>query len=289
MKRRLLSNFLAAALSAGAAIPALMPRLAYACLQVPVGCPVTSAFGPRYNPVTKNFSSEFHHGVDFGCPIGTRVVAADAGVVNYAGSSNSAGNWVVTRTSGGDVIKYMHHERNEATMGSAITAGQEIARTGNSGRSTGPHLHFQLEVGGKAADPMARFCSKPGLKDGVLQGGPPPEGDTLDAGSQAAAPGDGGGVPPAMGLDGSLFDILGDVVASRALNPDYLRQLSTLSKPRLYAELAYMQTIRLKVQHERSLHRERIEATQAMLQLLRTEAVLRPQLESQRRAAAAHQ
>lgn len=259
--------------------------IAQACIQVPVDCRVTSAFGSRYNPITKNYSSEFHHGVDFGCPIGSKVVAADAGVVSVSAFSASAGNWIVARGAG-TTIKYMHHERNLATVGSSLSKGQEIAKTGNTGRSTGPHLHFQVETGGKAVDPMSNFCTKPPLKPGVLQGADPEQGDVLDKGSQATAPADNGGVPPPMGMDGSLSEIIGDIVAARTLNPDYMRQISGLSEPRLYAELAYMQSIRLKVQHERSQHRERIAATQAMLQLLMADDVLRGQLELQRKAAA---
>lgn len=284
MKARLLTlACLVAALSSS-----LAPETAQAasCIQVPVPCRVTSAFGPRFNPITRNYSSEFHHGVDFGCPIGTPVVAADGGIVNVSGTSASAGNWVVTRSAGGPgvVFKYMHHERNITSMGTMVNAGQQLALTGNSGRSTGPHLHFQMEVNGKASDPMGMFCSRPPLKEGVLQGADAPT-DVIDAGSQPTPPSDSGGTAPAMGLDGSLNEVLGDVVASRALNQDYLRQLATLSKTRLYAELAYMKSIRMKVQHERSQHRERMLATQAMLELLMTESALRPQLEAQRAAA----
>ncbi|MFK4705792.1 murein DD-endopeptidase MepM/ murein hydrolase activator NlpD [Roseateles asaccharophilus] len=264
----------------------LAPVTAYAqgCIQVPVTCSVTSAFGPRFNPITKNYSSEYHHGIDFGCPIGTSVVAADAGVVNVSGFSQSAGNWVVVRSSGnGPTIKYMHHERNFASIGNLVEKGQQLALTGNTGRSTGPHLHFQVEAGGQAVDPMARFCSKPTLREGVLQGASPPQSDIVDAGSQTSTP--DGGAPPAMGMEGSIHEVLGDLVASRAMNPDYVRQLASLTEPRLYAELAYMKAIRLKVQHERSQHRERIEATQAMLEILMTDSVLRPQLDSQRAAA----
>lgn len=257
---------------------------AQGCIQVPVTCSVTSAFGPRFNPITKNYSSEFHHGIDFGCPVGTSVVAADAGVVNVSGFSQSAGNWVVVRSAGnGPTIKYMHHERNFASIGNLVEKGQQLALTGNTGRSTGPHLHFQMEAGGQAVDPMARFCSKPTLREGVLQGASPPQSDVVDAGSQSGAP--DGGTPPAMGMDGSIHEVLGDLIASRAMNPDYVRQLASLTEPRLYAELAYMKAVRLKVQHERSQHRERIEATQAMLEVLMTDSVLRPQLDVQRAAA----
>lgn len=265
------------------------PSAAHAeeCLQVPVACHVTSLFGPRYNPITKNFSSEYHRGVDFGCPIGTPVVAAGDAIVNIAGTSATAGNWVMSRTASGTptVFKYMHHERNGVQSGETISKGEEIARTGNTGRSTGPHLHFQVESGGKAVDPMARFCSAPPLKPGVLQGADPGAGDILDPGSQAAAP-PAGDVPP-MGMDGSFTQILSDAIAARTANPDYARQLATLPAPRLLAELAYIQGLKLQIQQERSQHRERLLAHRAMLQLLMTEATLRPQLEAQRRAAAA--
>lgn len=260
------------------------PVHAQACLQLPVACRVTSAFGPRYNPITRNFSSEFHHGMDFGCPIGTPIVAAEGGSVTVSGNSNSAGNWVVVRSpASGPLFKYMHGERLVVSKGQMVNKGEQVLISGNSGRSSGPHLHFQMEVTGKAIDPMPKFCSRPPLKEGVLQGA---ESDVIDLGSQATAPSDGGGTPPAMGLDGSLHEVLGDVISARALNPDYMRQLSTLTETRLYAELAYMKAIKLKVQSERAQHRERMEATQAMIQLLMTEAALRPQLEAQRSVAA---
>lgn len=258
---------------------------AQACLQVPVDCRVTSAFGPRLDPVTKNYSSEYHQGVDFGCPIGTPINAAANGIVTVAGFSQSAGNWVVVRSPGnGPLFKYMHGEREILSPGVMVNAGQQILVSGNTGRSTGPHLHFQMEVGGKAADPMGQFCSKPALKDGVLQGGTPPQSDMVAPANQPTPPGDGG-TPPAMGMDGGLNEILGDAIAARSLNPDYMRQLATLTEPRLYAELGYMKAIRLKLQSERLQHRERMEATQAMIQLLRTEGILGPQLSAQRQAA----
>lgn len=282
MSRNLIQVVVMTAASIGSLMGA-QQAAAQACIAVPVNCVVTSAFGPRFNPITKNYSSEYHHGIDFGCPIGTPVIAASAGVVNVSGYSQSAGNWVVVRGAGsGPLIKYMHHERNTATVGNLIAQGQPLALTGNTGRSTGPHMHFQMELNGKAVDPMSKFCSPPQLKAGVLQGVPPPT-DVIDAGSQATAP--GGESVPAMGLDGSIHEVMGDLIASRAMNPDYEHQLSTLTEPRLYAELNYMKAIQLKIRHERSQHRERMLATQAMLQVLMTEAVLRPQLEAQRDTA----
>ena len=270
----------------GAAVAVLgmcKPLEAVACIQVPTSCKVTSAFGGRYNPITKNYSTEFHHGVDFGCPVGTPVSAAETGIVTMSGFSSSAGNWVVVRSPGSTstVFKYMHHDRNKATIGQTISKGQEIALTGNTGRSSGPHLHFQVDVNNVAVDPFSQFCTRPPMKDGVLQG--EDQSDLISQTTQATEP--TGGPAPALGLDGSLDEILGDVIASRALNPDYARQISTLPTDRLYAELAYIQTIRLKVQRERSIQRERIEAIQAMLQLLYAEETLKPALGAQRKSA----
>lgn len=286
---KLLRNLLNAAGSLASVAVVMMAAqptvaLAQACLQVPVGCRVTSAFGPRYNPIQRNYSTEYHHGVDFGCPIGTPIVAADGGTVNVSGFSQSAGNWVVMRSPGnGPLFKYMHGERLVVSVGAMVNKGQQVLVSGNTGRSSGPHLHFQMEVNGVAADPMPRFCTTPPLKDGILQGAPPESTDVVGTATQAVAP--SGGTPPPMGLDGSIHEVMGDVVSSRALNPDYMRQLATLAEPRLYAELAYMKSIRLKLQFERSQHRERMLATQAMIQLLRTEAALKPQLDAQRMAA----
>lgn len=275
-----------AIVAAGVSLTAPTAAMAQGCLTVPVSCKITSSFGPRYDPITKNFSSEYHQGVDFGCPINTPIKAADAGTVIVAGFSQSAGNWVVTKSNGtGTVFKYMHGERVIVTPGMMVTAGQQVSFSGNTGRSTGPHLHFQMEVAGKAADPMPKLCGSPAVGGGVLQG-VVQQSDIVDPGSQPTAPGDSGGTPPAMGLDGSIFEVLGDIVASRALNPDYMRQLATLSEPRLYAELAYMKAIRLKVDHERGDHKERMMATEAMIQVLMTEASLRPQLDAQRAVAA---
>jgi murein DD-endopeptidase MepM/ murein hydrolase activator NlpD len=274
-----------AALSVGTLLMAHSAPAA-ACLTVPLPCHVTSTFGTRFNPITKSYASEFHHGVDFGCPIGTPDHAAAAGVVAISAHSESAGNWVVINgQGGGTVYKYMHHEKLEVVAGALVNAGQEIALTGNTGRSTGPHMHFQMEVGGKAVDPYPQFCSAPPLKDGVLEGGAMPEGDIVDPGSQAAPPGDSGGIPPKMGMDGSLNQVMADIIASRAMNPDYASQLATLSEPRLYAEYAYLLSIELKLSNERGQHRERILATQAMVELLMAEKTLRPQLEAQRNAA----
>jgi hypothetical protein len=255
------------------------------CLQLPVQCQVTSTFGPRYDPVKKDYSTQQHKGVDFGCPIGTPVLSATPGIVKIAGYSNSAGNWVVVSANGGkDTLKYFHHSSNRVVSGTLVNPGQELALSGNTGeRTTGPHLHFQYESGGLAFNP--NFCTTPALRPGVLQGQTTSApNDANDRSRQATMPSDNGGIPPKMGFEGGLDEIVADLIGSRATNPDYSAQLATLSEPRLYAEIAYLRSVSLKIKHERNLQRERILATQAMIQALLAEWVLKPQLEAQRSA-----
>jgi murein DD-endopeptidase MepM/ murein hydrolase activator NlpD len=270
-----------------AGIALCVPVTAEECLQVPVTCQVTSAFGPRFDPVKKDYSTQAHRGVDFGCPAGTPVKSASAGIVKISGFSTSAGNWVVVAANGGrETFKYMHHMSNSISMTSVVSPGQQVGFSGNTGaRTTGPHLHFQMELGGAAVDPFSRFCSTPPLRPGVLQGntttGP---GDTDDSARQTSAP-SADGPAPKMGLEGGLHEIMADIIGSRAMNPDYGAQLAALPEPRLYAELSYLKSIGLKVQEQRNVQKERILATQAMIQVLLADGVLRPQLEAQREIA----
>lgn len=117
-------------------------------LQMPVkGNPkVTSPFGQR--------SGEFHKGVDWAEPVGTPVYAAAPGRVVQANYSTSAGNWVVIQHSWG-TTKYMHNSRLAVKAGQSVKAGQLIAYSGNTGQSTGPHVHFQVEIPtGNAVNPL---------------------------------------------------------------------------------------------------------------------------------------
>jgi murein DD-endopeptidase MepM/ murein hydrolase activator NlpD len=95
-------------------------------------------------------------------PIGTPVYAAAAGVVIYAGDQvRGYGNMVVVRHNDGMVTVYAHNSVLLAHSGDVVGVGQEIARVGETGRSTGPHLHFEVRRDGNPQDPM-KFL--PGLK-----------------------------------------------------------------------------------------------------------------------------
>jgi lipoprotein NlpD len=117
-------------------------------LRWPVAAPrLTSPFGRRWG--------RDHDGIDMAAPIGTPVYAAAAGVVIYAGDQvRGYGNMVVIRHNDGMVTVYAHNSVLLAHAGDVVGVGQEIARSGDTGRSTGPHLHFEVRRGGNPQDPM---------------------------------------------------------------------------------------------------------------------------------------
>lgn len=109
------------------------------------GTRVSSEFGPRWGTM--------HNGIDFAAPIGTPAYAAADGTVTIARYSSSAGNYVVINHGGGLVTKYMHFSAIYVSEGQSVTRGQNIGAIGNTGYSTGPHLHFQVEVNGVPRNP----------------------------------------------------------------------------------------------------------------------------------------
>lgn len=97
-----------------------------------------------------------HAGMDFKTPVGTPVVSPFDGVVtrsNWNWTSN--GNCVEVKYKDGAVAKFLHLSENRAEVGSTVKAGDVIALSGNTGRSTAPHLHYQIEQGSKVQDPLA--------------------------------------------------------------------------------------------------------------------------------------
>ncbi len=97
-----------------------------------------------------------HQGMDFKAPIGTPVTTPRAGVVTRVNWNQQAnGNCVEVRFPDGALAKFLHLNQNLVTAGQQVTAGTAIGHVGNTGRSTGPHLHYQIEKGGAVADPIA--------------------------------------------------------------------------------------------------------------------------------------
>lgn len=116
------------------------------------GTNITSYFGPRAQPIAG--ASTYHEAVDIGVPEGTNVYACADGVVTTASYSNSAGNMVVIDHGNGLVSKYFHNKELKVAAGDTVTKGQIIAISGNTGNSTGAHLHFGIYSNGTAVDPL---------------------------------------------------------------------------------------------------------------------------------------
>ncbi len=112
---------------------------------------VTSGFGGRADPF--GGGSQFHKGIDFQASIGDPVLAVADGVVSYAGTRSGYGNTVEIDHGNGYVTRYAHNSRLVRQVGDLVRAGQEIAKAGSSGRSTGAHVHFELWQDGVVVNP----------------------------------------------------------------------------------------------------------------------------------------
>jgi murein DD-endopeptidase MepM/ murein hydrolase activator NlpD len=121
--------------------------------EVTAAAPVSSRFGWRQDPLTGE--TTFHKGVDIAVAYGHDVKAAADGVVSFAGVQNGYGNTVVVDHDGGRQTRYAHLSQELVRAGDVVTEGQVLGKSGNSGRSTGPHLHFEVLVNGRPVDPVA--------------------------------------------------------------------------------------------------------------------------------------
>jgi len=117
---------------------------------------ITSNYGGRKDPITGKQSS--HSGVDFATPMNTPISATTGGTVIRSGSSGSGyGNYVVVKDDNNFVHIYAHLNSTAVRPGTRINAGQIIGRSGNTGRTTGPHLHYEVRrgsMGGSTVNPM---------------------------------------------------------------------------------------------------------------------------------------
>jgi len=125
---------------------------------VPGGRPVmqgwiSSYFGHRADPFTGR--SAFHRGLDFAGPAGAEVVAVASGVVTYSKDRFGYGKCVEINHGNGYVTRYAHNQRVLVQAGDTVQKGQPIALIGSTGRSTGPHLHFEVLKQGRSVDPMS--------------------------------------------------------------------------------------------------------------------------------------
>ncbi|MDO6408631.1 murein DD-endopeptidase MepM [Pantoea phytobeneficialis] len=114
---------------------------------------VSSNFNPRrLNPVTGRIAP--HRGVDFALPIGTPVLAVGDGEVVVAKNGGAAGNYVAIRHGRQYMTRYMHLSKVLVKPGQKVKRGDRIALSGNTGRSTGPHLHYEIWINNQAVNPL---------------------------------------------------------------------------------------------------------------------------------------
>ena len=115
---------------------------------------VTSPYGPRIDPI--NHQLAFHAGIDFAAPYKSPVLATAPGVVTFTGWRGAYGRLVEIRHAHGVVTRYSHLNRILVAVGQEVTLNQEIGELGSTGRSTGPHVYYEVLVDGEQIDP-AKF------------------------------------------------------------------------------------------------------------------------------------
>lgn len=118
---------------------------------------LSSGFGMRWG--------EMHEGVDIANVLGTPIRAASAGTVVDSGPASGYGLWIRIDHGRGVVSTYGHIHETRVGVGQKVGTGRTIATLGSRGNSTGPHLHFQIDIGGRAVDPVAFYGESEALTD----------------------------------------------------------------------------------------------------------------------------
>jgi murein DD-endopeptidase len=106
----------------------------------------------RLHPVTRRIAP--HHGVDFAMPIGTPVLSIGDGIVSRVGNHPYAGKYLEIDHPGSFSTRYLHLHRIDVRQGQRVSRGDRVALSGNTGRTTGPHLHFELHINDRPVDPL---------------------------------------------------------------------------------------------------------------------------------------
>ena len=114
---------------------------------------MSSEYGMRTDPF--HGEKRWHAGVDFAGRRGAEVIAVASGVVTWSGDRSGYGKMVEINHSDGFVTRYAHNEKNVAKLGAIVKKGELIATMGSSGRSTGPHVHFEVYKNGRTVDPAS--------------------------------------------------------------------------------------------------------------------------------------
>lgn len=113
---------------------------------------LSSTFGPRTDPFTGN--SRLHEGIDIVAPKGTPIKAPADGIITYAGLDPSLGNMLVLDHGYGVITRYGHLNANLVREGQRVKRGDSIATVGSTGRSTGPHLHYEIRINDVSINPL---------------------------------------------------------------------------------------------------------------------------------------
>jgi murein DD-endopeptidase MepM/ murein hydrolase activator NlpD len=129
----------------------LAPRKKHT-FKAPVAGPISSGFGTRVHPILGDV--RMHTGIDFAVGTGFPIKAAGPGIVVWAGPRGGYGNAVIIDHRNGLATLYAHQSRVNVTVGQKVTAGQVVGFVGQTGMSTGPHLHFEVRELGTPVDPM---------------------------------------------------------------------------------------------------------------------------------------
>ena len=118
---------------------------------------ITSQCGRRLSPFTGR--REFHRGLDIATQQGTEIIAPADGIVTYAGKKGLMGNMITIEHGFGMVTRYGHIHKLLIKRGDRVARGEVIALVGNTGRSTGPHLHYEVRLNGVNVNPMNYFLN----------------------------------------------------------------------------------------------------------------------------------
>ncbi len=122
---------------------------------MPSSTSISSYYGPRIAPTAG--ATSYHRGIDIGCPMGSPVIAVAPGKVIYVGYLGTAGNAVIVDHGSGISSCYFHLSAFAVEVGDEVSAGQTICLSGNTGVSTGPHLHFAIRENGEYVNPLKYY------------------------------------------------------------------------------------------------------------------------------------
>ncbi len=124
-----------------------------ALMRTPIdGARLSSGFGRRKHPILGY--TKMHKGLDFAAPLGTPIYAAGSGTIQYAGRKGAYGNFVLIRHNSTYSTAYAHMNRIKTAKGRRVKQGQTIGYVGTTGRSTGPHLHYEIRRTGRQVNPL---------------------------------------------------------------------------------------------------------------------------------------